>query len=214
MGLLQPVNPRLGTLGPRGACFVAIVGIHALAVFGLLHLGVTSLEKVPEAILQSVFIDLNGPEEEQPDYTPELEPPPVVEIPPVLVDVIQMPTPPTALTQAAVVEVSPPAPPRQVQASFDPNVPKDVEAVEYLEKVSPRYPSQAKKARAQGKVLVRVIIGPDGKAREARIEHSSGYSLLDEAARDAALRCLYRPYRENGIARSVSALVPFDFKLT
>jgi TonB family protein len=66
----------------------------------------------------------------------------------------------------------------------------------------------------QGVVHLRVLIGPDGEPREIRIDRSSGYKALDEAAREAVSRSQFRPYRENGVARMAVVIVPVEFTLT
>jgi len=90
----------------------------------------------------------------------------------------------------------------------------ELQTVDYLQRVEPRYPPMARRARAQGTVFLRVIIGPDGKPVEVRVERSSGHEVLDVAARTAVLKWLFRPYQENGIARAASVIVPIEFSIT
>ncbi len=45
-----------------------------------------------------------------------------------------------------------------------------------------RYPEAAKQAKQQGRLVVSFTILRDGTVRDARIEHSSGFPLLDQAA--------------------------------
>jgi protein TonB len=116
---------------------------------------------------------------------------------------------PTAITVVASAE--PPAPPAARHPGADAPVP--VDSVEYLRQVPPRYPPQARRARAQGIVYLSVVIDHDGRPREVRIHRSSGSELLDSAARDAVLQFLFRPYRENGVARSAQVIVPVEFSL-
>jgi protein TonB len=143
------------------------------------------------------------PQLEQPRLTPVAIPMPRVELPPD--DVLA----PTAITVVASAE--PPAPPAARHPGADAPVP--VDSVEYLRQVPPRYPPQARRARAQGIVYLSVVIDHDGRPREVRIHRSSGSELLDSAARDAVLQFLFRPYRENGVARSAQVIVPVEFSL-
>ena len=47
-----------------------------------------------------------------------------------------------------------------------------------------RYPAQAMEKGWQGKVEVRLLIGPDGRIKTASIKTTSGFSLLDQTALD------------------------------
>ncbi len=75
----------------------------------------------------------------------------------------------------------------------------------------PVYPQHALRARQQGLVMIRVLIGKDGSVLRADVSQSSGFELLDAAAVSATLRTKFRPYSRNGIAISASADLPFNF---
>ena len=161
--------------------------------------------------IQAVLLHAELPEQPRPQIEPQFALP-AIEVPPVLIHVQQAP-PPTAIRvathrppQTAVVATIP--------AVVDADVPVEVESVDYLQRVEPRYPPMARRAHAQGTVFLRVIIGTDGRPREVRVERSSGHELLDVAARNAVEKWLFRPYRENGIARAASVIVPIEFAIT
>jgi protein TonB len=78
---------------------------------------------------------------------------------------------------------------------------------------SPRYPAAAQRRGQTGKVIVRVLISPQGNVVNASIEKSSGHVLLDDAALDAVQRARFKPYTENGVAHSARADIPIDFVL-
>jgi protein TonB len=78
---------------------------------------------------------------------------------------------------------------------------------------SPVYPSAARKARAQGVVLVRVLVDSSGHALKATVHRSSGFAVLDRAACDSVLAALFKPYLQNGVPRSVDVIVPITFAL-
>lgn len=210
MGLLHPQSARRAALGRRGVVLTAICGLHALAVAGLLHMGLRPEVAVEEPAMQAVFLSSDAPQVSAPELKPEFEPPPV-QLP-----VMQVPLIPvaaeTAITVALVSEPRAPAPP-PVAAAVDVSAPVPLEAIDYLQQARPHYPPQAKRARAQGTVYLRVVIDPEGRPCEVHIERSSGFELLDHAAREALLKSLFRPYRENGVARSASAIVPVRFSL-
>lgn len=55
----------------------------------------------------------------------------------------------------------------------------------------PVWPKAALRAEQTGTVTLEFRVGPDGKVLEARIRKSSGFPLLDEAARDGIQRCTF-----------------------
>jgi protein TonB len=91
--------------------------------------------------------------------------------------------------------------------------PKVVESVQYLREPVIRYPTQSRRWREQGVVLFQVLVDERGIPVEVEVERSSGYTRLDEAGREAVLQSRFRPYTENGVARSVFVLVPLRFTL-
>ncbi|HTQ36757.1 MAG TPA: TonB family protein [Steroidobacteraceae bacterium] len=149
---------------------------------------------------------------------PVLAPPQIVQIvvPPLEIPVAIIPE---AQAVAARTEPAPvaapsvsPAPAPSVVRDSAP-VMLDVDQVDYVRRPSPHYPRAARQARLQGTVLVWVLIDADGRPREVRVERSSGYEQLDREGCDAVSHALFKPYRENGAARSAQAIVPVEFSL-
>jgi protein TonB len=110
--------------------------------------------------------------------------------------------PPNAIT-VAVAEAPPPAP--------EPAAPRIVSDVAYVEPPQPRYPPESRRSGEEGLVVLRVLINEMGRAARVDIERSSGHRRLDEAARLAVQRALFRPYVENGVARMALATIPIEF---
>jgi protein TonB len=75
------------------------------------------------------------------------------------------------------------------------------------------YPRASERRGEQGRVVVRVLISPQGKVLQATVQRSSGHERLDEAAVRAARGARFKPYTENGIAYKALADIPFDFVL-
>ncbi|PJJ54550.1 TonB family protein [Hymenobacter chitinivorans DSM 11115] len=76
-----------------------------------------------------------------------------------------------------------------------------------------QYPAQAKKEKIQGTVLVRFMVGPEGKVKRAAVVKSR-HPLLDaEALRVVSAMPAWKPGRHNGRPVSVSMTVPIEFKL-
>lgn len=211
MGLLRPDSSSYGRAARRGSVLVAICGLHVVAVAGLLHMNVRPAEIPPSPPIQAVLFQAQQPQEQRPQVEVLMKLP-AIEIPQVLIEPRWTPPQPTAIR----VSLSP-QPPQQAATSvtaIDANVPVELQTVDYLQRVEPRYPPMAKRAHAQGTVFLRVIIGPDGRPVEVRVERSSGHEVLDTAARTAVLKWLFRPYQENGIARAASVIVPIEFSIT
>jgi protein TonB len=208
MGLLSGNEPR-GLLAQRGGAFVFVTALHVAVVAVLVNMHYGERVELVTPSIKVVNFSL-----EQPALAPAPEIPVVLEPPPMdvvvpLVDVQIMAPPPTAIT------APPPRPAqaRQVVLRDEGPVMLGVDEVNYLHQPPLRYPVQAKRARMQGTAWVRVLIGPDGEPREARIDRSSGHKMLDEAAREWVLKVQFRPHRENGATRAAVAIVPVVFEL-
>ena len=84
----------------------------------------------------------------------------------------------------------------------------------YLDNPKPSYPSMARKRGMEGRVVLRVRVGSDGTVKSVQVEQSTGYALLDRAARTAVLRWRFAPATRGNTAVEGEVLVPFDFRLT
>jgi protein TonB len=117
---------------------------------------------------------------------------------------------PAAPTPAAAVdEIAGPAPP-----------PDDDVPVAYVEDlpepaftVTPAYSEFARSAEAEGLVIVQVLVGRDGRVREARLDQRHHVPLLDEEALEAARRWVFTPARVNGHPVATWTAIPFRFTL-
>lgn len=80
--------------------------------------------------------------------------------------------------------------------------------------VSPEYPDIARLTGREGRVAVRALIDRDGTVRRAEVAKSSGTNVgFDEAAIEAAIRCLYKPAIQNGMPVMVWVTYIVEFKL-
>jgi protein TonB len=78
-----------------------------------------------------------------------------------------------------------------------------------VHKVQPEYPAMARAARVQGTVVLRAIIGKDGRITNLRL--LSGHPMLVKAAIDAVSQWRYRPYYLNGEPVEVETQVTVNF---
>jgi len=77
----------------------------------------------------------------------------------------------------------------------------------------PPYPPKARRRREEGVVLLHVIVTTSGRAREVRIAQTSGFPLLDDAARRAATAWGFEPAKEAGKSIESEVEIPVNFKL-
>jgi len=76
----------------------------------------------------------------------------------------------------------------------------------------PIYPKNALDQGLEGKVMVTVKVGPDGKAEEAAITQSSGTAMLDQAALRAAKSWAFQPAMAKGKPAAGTVILIFEFK--
>jgi len=67
--------------------------------------------------------------------------------------------------------------------------------------------------REEGTAVLRVLVNARGRAERVELQKSTGSPRLDEAAKQAVLRTLFKPYIEDGKALPVFATVPIKFQL-
>lgn len=77
--------------------------------------------------------------------------------------------------------------------------------------VRPQYPLEAQKKRISGIVILEIVVGPDGKVRDARVLRS--VPELDQAALKAVRQWEYTPATVNGIAVPIVMTVTTTFTL-
>ena len=86
--------------------------------------------------------------------------------------------------------------------------------LEYASAPPPAYPRDALRTRAEGTVLLQVLVDSDGRPLDVQVQSSSGNRSLDEAARKHVLkRWMFRPAMRDGVAVQAIGVVPIDFTL-
>jgi TonB family protein len=89
-----------------------------------------------------------------------------------------------------------------------------VSKVQYIRPPIRCYPAAARRDRLEGAVSVRVRVDEQGRPATVDVGKSSGYRILDLAARDCVLAALFRPYEEGGVTRQAIVTIPIHFSLT
>lgn len=90
------------------------------------------------------------------------------------------------------------------QARFD---------ADYLRNPAPPYPPLAKRMGEEGKVVLRVLVTPQGNAESIEIKTSSGSQRLDDSAMKTVRNWKFVPAKRGETAVASSVLVPIIFKL-
>jgi TonB family protein len=76
----------------------------------------------------------------------------------------------------------------------------------------PEYSEQARQAKYQGAVLLWVVVGPDGRPRDIRVQRSLGMGL-DEKAIEAVKQWRFEPARKDGQPVAVQVNIEVNFRL-
>ena len=101
--------------------------------------------------------------------------------------------------------------PRLGGGSGAPATAVDVKPV-LLNQPQPRYTEEARKAKIQGAVLARVLIGADGSVKKVTVVRGLSYGL-DEQAIQAAYQMRFRPAMKSGQPVAFLQLVNIEFNL-
>lgn len=206
----------------RFAPLIIIIGLH-VALFYALRSGLMHqvAQVLPREIV-ATFVTLQPP-------APEPKPQPTPKTVPVVKKPVTKPTPRPVVTdkpapQAITEELPPPAPPSNQPPSDAPPtatssappaqaVPKTISGVSYINPPRPVYPPLDARMGNEGTVTLRVLINEKGRAEKVEIQKSSGSLRMDDAARDAVMRALFKPYLEDGKPAPAFAIVPINFTL-
>lgn len=76
---------------------------------------------------------------------------------------------------------------------------------------APTYPARALRGRLSGEVVVRALVGVDGRPRRLEVVHSSSHRVLDQAALRAVRRWRFQPAVQEGRPVSKAVDIPFEF---
>jgi protein TonB len=210
---------KIKRIGPLGLIILLHIGFFYAMQNGLLR-------QAAQALPQEIFASFITPDPAPKPDVPK-PPPAAPKTVPVVKKSVPRPAPvapainPTPSQQAITApSAAPPsseppsiAAPTAPQAAAAPAQPKTVSGVEYIQAPQPDYPPIAKRMGEEGKVILRVLVNEKGRAERVDVHKSSGSVRLDEAARQAASRALFKPHFEDGKAVAVYALVPINFSI-
>jgi protein TonB len=222
--------------------FVAALGVHLFLLFGL-HIGSVAMPLAVGDARESVEVELVEAAAApivaaEPEAASTPEPMPAVEpVAPLAPPVEEAMTKPAATPDAPVPRpAATPAPKRQTATSQAPrkNSPLKKSAAvgasaadassgtahggtatkpSYRYNPRPEYPASARSQHQQGTVLLDVEVNAQGGAATVRLEQSSGFPLLDQAAISAVRRWEFEPARIGGIPVASQTRIPVRFSL-
>ena len=207
---------RISSANRNTLIAVSVVVFHVGALW-VLQSGL--LQRVSEVFVPAEIIS----EFDEPTATRTVQPapPPVKKMPPPPEPQPALPEPvpvnePAPAPNAPVVVATPPVPVTEPAPAVPTNslrVEMPSSNAQYLQNPKPSYPAISKRLGEQGKVMVRVLIGVDGKALRAEISQSSGYERLDQAALNTVLAWRYVPGKRGGVPEAMWFSVPINFIL-
>ena len=174
--------------GNKIIAIIIVALIHVALGYALITgLAYNAVKKAIERVT-TVDIEEEVPEEEEPPPPPPDEvmpPPPVAPPPPINVSVappqiqtVDTPPPPAPVF---VQPSRPPAPPPPPAPSRARGATPDGLA-RWSQRIQENYPARAVRDEVEGRVGVRVTIGPNGRVSDCSVSSPSGSSILDSAA--------------------------------
>ena len=214
------VSAQLKRIGPLGLIILAHVAFFHALQSGLQR---KTSQTVPHEIIAS-FIT---PEPAREALRPQPQPAAPKTVPVVKKTITRL-TPVANTTpvintttpspNAVTVPTSTPAPASEPAAApapaASPAQPKTITSgVEYLQPPRPDYPAAARRMGEEGKAVLRVLVNDKGRTERIELQRSSGSPRLDEAAKQALQRALFKPYTEDGKPVAVYVIVPITFQL-
>ncbi|WP_153132730.1 energy transducer TonB [Dechloromonas hortensis] len=198
----------------RSGLLGVVIGLHV----GVFLLVLAAKTVMPQIMEMPLVVDLlQPPEAEKP---PVAKPLPMVKPQPVKQQRTPTPKAPTPVIEATNSNV--PAPAAPVVAPAEPK-PAPIPAAEpvsqarfdadYLKNPAPSYPPLSRRMGEEGKVILRVLVNPQGTADSVDIKTSSGSVRLDEAAQKTVRNWKFIPAKRGDTAVQSWVLVPIIFKL-
>jgi periplasmic protein TonB len=195
---------RSGASPKRWRSFAVVLFAHLLMLWvlqnGFANKAVNLVKKTIDAkLVEEVKPDLPTAPPNQPQLPPSLPkaPPPPEYVPPpeVVLPAVVTPNPAPTITQVTreLPKVEAPPPPPAPAPKPNVRVAPGVSASN-CSYSDADYPPASRRLEEEGVVVLRLLVGEDGRVLESQVSKSSGSARLDEAARSLALtRCKGRP---------------------
>lgn len=199
------------------------LGFLAMLIFmGVVQTGEPRRDKPLVTILSSVERAAPPPPpaavQQKPQEKPVVQPKAEVIVPPVKVNlatsapvaaaVQRAPDPPTPAPAAP----SAPAPAAPAAAAGNGPVKANLNS-NLLSAPSPVFPMSSRRKHESGVVILRVVVGEDGRVDEISVQRSSGFPALDEAALTAVRKWRWSPTIKDGRPTAISGTIGVNMVL-
>ena len=206
MSYADPRNP-----GRRLTSLVAVGIFHVLLIYALMHgLARKIVEVVRPPLETKIIEEMKRPPQEQPPPPPPPKlatpPPPFIPPPEVQIQVpVQLPPTITAVVPTPpAVPIPPPAAPGPVRTAA---------VVDARGCPKPPYPPASLRANETGIVSLNFLIDVDGRVLESKVQRSSGFKRLDEAARAGLGLCKFQPATVDGRPERTWSRIDYEWKI-
>ena len=176
----------------RLIAIILVALIHVAIGYALITgLAYSAFKQAVERVTTVDIEEPPPPEEEPPPPPPEPEtapPPPVAPPPPINISVapppiqVQTNIPPPAPVARTVPPPAPPAPPPPPPAPSQARGVTPQNQGSWAARIRENYPARAIRDEIEGRVGVRVTVGPNGRVTSCSVSASSGSPILDDAA--------------------------------
>ncbi|HQS25736.1 MAG: energy transducer TonB [Burkholderiales bacterium 35-55-47] len=177
-----------------------VILLHALLLWAIASGLARKVVRMTENTVEAVLMTEAPPP--APTPPPKAPPPPKTPAPP-----------PPAPTSTAPAITQAPAPPAPTPAPAAPAIRTGAVIQAGAHCAKPDYPSASRRMEEEGTVTLKFLIGVDGKVIQADIEKSSGFTRLDEAARNALSKCQFRPGTVDGKPEQSWASIKYTWRL-
>lgn len=201
-------NPNTGS--SRMVGFGIVVLLH-IGVFYALQSGLARsiVETVRGPIETKIIEEVKLEDKEPPPPPPKFDqpPPPFVPPPEISIDLPVESASTTAISNVQSKVAAPPAPPRPAQPDTPPQSTK--------RNSQPEYPPSSRRAGEEGTVILLLYVLENGRVGEVKVDKSSGFGRLDEAAEKEAKRnWRFKPATKDGKPVAAWTKVAVTFRLT
>lgn len=196
--------------------FTMVVLLHVVTAYALMTGLARKVVEVVRAPIETKIIEemKKQPEDKPPPPPPpKLAPPPPPYIPPPEINIAA----PAAASAPAITvvttakPVAPPPPPTPAPARASVRTAPVIDAARSCEK--PEYPAASKRLEEEGTVVVSFLIDVDGRVIDSKVQTSSGYDRLDQAARNALGKCKFKPGTVDGKPEQSWASIKYTWRL-
>ncbi|MET0376562.1 MAG: TonB family protein [Rhizorhabdus sp.] len=195
---------------PNWPSIIAILLVHVAAFYALVKFDVIEIAAKKAPLVVDLIAEPPAPPAEKPEPQPVVveKVQPTVIAPPPIVQTLVPPPPQISVTTT-------PPPPKPVAAPAPPAGPVMVGNLDerLLEGRPPRYPFESRRKHEEGTVVVRLLIGTDGRVAQISIAQSSGFERLDQAAVQAIRGWRWQPIIRDGQPVEVRGLYSMPFTL-